>query len=103
MKNIYKILQLKKINNLDTEVKDLLSFLMDHIESEEKINRNLRLELKHLRERVQLFEKRERSKKWFILFKKIKTLFLEKRGAFERFFLKTIFRTRLLNRKESTH
>lgn len=75
MKNIYKILQLKKINNLEPEIKDLLSFLMNHIESEEKINRNLRLELKNLRERVQSFEKGESSGKWFLLLKKIRTFF----------------------------
>ena len=43
MKKFNKILELRKINNLDGEVKDLLSFLIRHIESQEKINKDLSL------------------------------------------------------------
>ena len=75
MNHIYKFLQLKNVNNLDTEIKDLLSFLMNHIEYEERRNKNLRLEIESLRERVNLFEKEEVSRKWFLLFKKIRTFF----------------------------
>ncbi|HQS83642.1 MAG: hypothetical protein B7Y25_02145 [Alphaproteobacteria bacterium 16-39-46] len=73
MKDIYKILQFRKINNLDPEIKEILSFLMNHIESEEKIKRNLRLEVQLLKEIVQSFEKRDGYEKWMSGFKKIKT------------------------------
>ena len=75
MKDIYKIIQFRKINNLDPEIKELLSFLMNHIEAEEKINRNLRLEVQLLRERVKSFEKRDGCGKWVPIFKKIKSFF----------------------------
>lgn len=70
MKKFNKILELRKINNLDGEVKDLLSFLIKHIESQEKINQDLCVEIQLLRKRAESFEKGEG--KWLFIFKKIR-------------------------------